>query len=195
MTKIMLSGPNPYAKSEEWKKQHSEQLKLRHQEGRYPKGVTKIGLWNQSQERKDRMKMIYLKNSLDKDSRGYGSEYVQRQRNRSLLGNKFQGEQGFIYLLDFPCSIKVGFSKDWKRRTEKQILGGRVILIISGPTHKLADLEFDTLYEFRKYTQLDNSRNRYTEFIDKRKKKDVFGFLISRAEEDPELKIEVKNYL
>lgn len=120
------------------------------------------------------MAELRSKNALDKLSRGYGSEYHMRVSNRELLHNKFQGESGYFYFLEFPGSIKVGFSKDWERRTTKQILGGRVIAIISGPTNDLADLEFDTFMKFMKYTQLNKEGTRYTEFMDKRCRKQVY---------------------
>jgi len=172
----------------------SEHMKQLHQEGRY-NGTSKIGLWNVSDEKRERMKSIRERNLLDKSSHGYGSEYHQRQANRTLLHNKFQGDNGYIYMLDFPSSIKVGFSKDWERRTQKQILGGKVLLIISGPTYELADLEFDTFIKFQKYTQLDESGTRYTEFMDKKEKRQVYNFLLQKTKENKNLNLEVKNYI
>jgi hypothetical protein len=169
--------------------QHMREL---HAQGRY-KGVdTKIGLWNVSQERKDRMRKYYEQNHLDKTSWGFGSEHHQRLRNRELLHNKFQGESGYLYLLDFPGSIKVGFSKDWERRTTKQILGGKVLKIISGPTNDLADLEFDTFMEFQDFTQLDSTKTRYTEYMDKTALSDVQKFLDKAVRKNPKLRYEIK---
>ena len=172
----------------------SEHMKQLHKEGRYI-GTSKIGLWNISDEKRERMKHIRERNLLDKNARGYGSEYAMRVNNRILLHNKFQGEDGFLYMLDFPGSIKVGFSKDWERRTQKQIIGGKVILIISGPTNDLADLEFDTFVKFQKYTKLDENGIRYTEFLDRRVRRDVYKFLIERVNENKNLKFEVKNFI
>lgn len=170
--------------------QHMRDL---HAQGRY-KGVdTKIGLWNISDERKIRMANLYEANRLDKSSHGYGSEYHMRLRNRELLHNKFQGELGYFYYLEFPKSIKVGFSKDWERRTTKQILGGKVLLIISGPTNDLADLEFDTFMKFNNYTQLSSDGKRYTEYLDKNIKSQVTRFLNESVRKNPKLKIEVRN--
>ena len=98
-------------------------------------------------------------------------------------------------MLDFPGSIKVGFSKDWERRTQKQIIGGRVVLIISGPTNDLADLEFDTFVKFQKYTKLDETGRRYTEFLDRRVRKQVYNFLLEQVKLNKNLKLEVKNYI
>ena len=162
-----------------------------HAQGRYI-GTSKIGQWNQSAEKRERMAGLLAKNALDKTSHGYGSEWHQRMNNRTLLHNKFQGEEGYIYLLRFPGSIKVGFSKNWERRVTKQILGGKVILIISGPTDKLADLEFDTFAKFQGYTQLSQDKTRYTEFLDLRCRKEVYKFLIDSVTKDPSLHIEVK---
>lgn len=175
----------------------SEHMKQLHLAGRYA-GTSKIGLWNSSEEKRERMRAIRERNLLDKTSHGYGSEYHQRLANKTLLHNKFQGDEGFIYMLDFPASIKVGFSKDWERRTQKQIpryyhLGGRVLLIISGPTDELADLEFDTFIKFQKYTQLDETGTRYTEFMDKKIKRQVYNYLLGTVSENKNLKIEVKN--
>jgi len=172
----------------------SERMKELHREGRYL-GTSKIGQWNKSDEKRERMKEIRERNSKDKTSRGYGSEYHQRLANRTLLHNKFQGESGYMYLLEFPGSIKVGFSKNWERRVTQQILGGRVILIISGPTSDLADLEFDTFLEFQDYTQLDSTRTRYTEFLDKSCLKMVYKYIMTRIQKNPKLKIEIKNHL
>lgn len=170
--------------------QHMREL---HAQGRY-KGVdTKIGQWNISDERKQRMSNLYELNRLDKNSHGYGSEYHMRLRNRELLHNKFQGEQGYFYFLEFPASVKVGFSKDWERRTTKQILGGRVIMIISGPTSKLADLEFDAFMKFQKYTQLSQDKKRYTEYMDKKAKTEIYRFLENAVKNDKELTFEIKN--
>lgn len=172
----------------------SEHMKELHKLGRYA-GTSKIGEWNQSDEKRERMKQIRERNLLDKTSTGYGSEYHQRLANRTLLHNKFQGESGYMYFLDFPGSIKVGFSKDWERRTTKQILGGRVILIISGPTNELADLEFDTFIKFKDYTQLDSTGTRYTEFMEKSAKRKVYNFLMDQVNKSDTLKIEIKNNL
>lgn len=172
----------------------AEHMRQLHKEGRY-KGTSKIGVWNSSDEKRERMKNIREKNRLDKTSRGYGSELHMRIANRTLLHNKFQGARGFMYFLEFPKTVKVGFSKEWHRRLNKEITGGRVILIISGPTDDLADLEFDTLIEFQEYTKLDETGTRYTEFLDKRVKKQVYDYLIKRVKDNKSLKIDVKNYL
>lgn len=172
----------------------SARMKELHALGRY-KGTSKIGIWNSSDEKRERMKLIREKNSLDKNSRGYGSEYHMRIANRTLLHNKFQGAEGYMYFLVFPNSIKVGFSKDWERRTTQQILGGRVVLIISGPTNDLADLEFDTLNEFKQYTQLNAAGTRYTEFLNLSQKNKVYDYLKKKVQEIPSLKIEIENKL
>ena len=172
----------------------SEHMKQLHKDGRY-KGTSKIGIWNSSEEKRERMKNIREKNRLDKNSKGYGSEYHMRMANRTLLHNKFQGQSGFMYFLEFPKTVKVGFSKEWHRRLDKEITGGRVILIISGPTDDLADLEFDTFIEFQDYTQLDETGTRYTEFLDKKVKRKVYDFLLKKVKENRKLKIDVKNYL
>ena len=176
----------------------SEHMKQLHKDGRY-KGTSKIGIWNSSEEKRERMKNIREKNRLDKNSKGYGSEYHMRMANRTLLHNKFQGKQGFLYFLDFPGSVKVGFSKDWERRISKELfhsyLGGRVIMIISGPTEDLADLEFNTMIKFQKYTKLDSTNTRYTEFLDKKEKRKVYEFLKEQVYDNPNLKIEVENSL
>lgn len=172
----------------------SEHMKELHRAGRY-EGTSKIGQWNVSDEKRERMKLIREANLLDKNSHGYGSEYHMRIANRTLLHNKFQGESGYMYFLIFPASVKVGFSKDWERRTTKQILGGKVSLIISGPTNDLADLEFNTLVHFQNYTKLDESETRYTEFLDLTIKRDVYKFLKDAVKNDDSLQIEVDNGL
>lgn len=172
----------------------SEHMRELHRMGRYA-GTSKIGQWNTSEEKRERMKSIREANLLNKNSTGYGSEYHQRLANKTLLHNKFQGEEGYVYFLDFPQSIKVGFSKNWERRVTKQILGGRVILIISGPTNELADLEFNTFIKFKDYTQLDSTGTRYTEFMDKRVKRQVYNYLMKEVAKSSTLKIEVKNHL
>lgn len=167
-----------------------------HASGRYA-GTSKIGIWNQSQEKRDRMKEIRERNLLDKTSTGYGSEHHMRIANRTLLHNKFQGESGYMYFLEFPGSVKVGFSKNWERRTEKeifqQVLGGKVLYIISGPTDDLADLEFDTMIKFQDYTKLDPSGTRYTEFLEKRKKLDIQKYLLERVRMNKKLNIIIDN--
>jgi len=172
----------------------SEHMKELHRSGRY-EGTSRIGEWNVSEEKKERMKLIREANGLDKNSHGYGSEYHMRIANRTLLHNKFQGEDGYMYFLIFPASVKVGFSKDWERRTTKQILGGKVSLIISGPTNDLADLEFDTLVHFQDYTKLNDEGTRYTEFLDLSVKKDVYNFLKNAVKKDNSLHIEIDNGL
>ena len=167
-------------------------MRMLHQSGRY-QGTSKIGVWNQSAEKQERMRQIRLRNTLDKSSHGYGSEMAMRVNNRNLLYNKFQEESGYLYFLRFPGSVKVGFSKNWERRVTKQILGGTVILIISGPTHDLADLEFDTFTKFQKYTKLSEDGTRYTEFLDLRPRKDIYKFLCEQVEHNPNLKFEIKN--
>lgn len=176
----------------------SEHMKMLHAQGRY-QGTSKIGLWNSSEEKRKKMALLGAKNALDKNSRGYGSEYAMRVNNRILLHNKFQGELGYLYFVEFPGSIKVGFSKNWERRINYQfpkmnhILGGKVIAIISGPTNDLADLEFDTFIKFQKYTKLSQDKTKYTEFMEKRVKNDVYNFLKKRVQENKNLKFEISN--
>lgn len=170
----------------------SEHMKLLHSQGRY-QGTSKIGIWNQSEEKRVRMAEIRSRNTLDKSSHGYGSEYHMRQANRILLHNKFQGEQGYLYFLEFPGSIKVGFSKNWERRTTQQIIGGKVIAIISGPTNDLADLEFDTMIKFQKYTKLNEQGTHYTEFFEKKEKYKIYKFLKDSVKANPKLKFEIEN--
>ena len=170
----------------------SEHMRMLHQSGRYM-GTSRIGEWNRSEEKKQRMIGYKTANSLDKNSHGYGSEYHMRQNSRTLLHNKFQGELGYMYFLKFPASIKVGFSKDWERRVTKQILGGKVIAIISGPTNDLADLEFDTMIKFQKYTRLNNEGTRYTEFLEKSQKLSIYKFLKDEVSRNKNLKFEVRS--
>ena len=178
----------------------SEHMKMLHAQGRY-QGTSKIGLWNSSEEKRERMRNIFKANSLNKNARGYGSEYAMRVNNRTLLHNQFQGESGYLYFLKFPGSIKVGFSKNWERRTGYQlthtyhILGGKVLMIISGPTSDLADLEFDTFIKFQEYTQLSQDGTRYTEFMDIKAMRKVYEFLKKRVSENKNLKFEILNQL
>lgn len=177
----------------------SEHMKLLHAQGRY-QGTSKIGLWNVSEEKRQRMRNIRLANSLDKSSRGYGSEYAMRVNNRNLLYNKFQGKTGYLYFLKFPASIKVGFSKAPERRIGYELphqthLGGQIVAIISGPTSDLADLEFDIFTTFQDYTQLSKDGTRYTEFMDLKVRKKVYEFLKRKVEENKNLKFETKNIL
>ena len=176
----------------------SEHMKQLHAQGRYA-GTSKIGQWNVSEDKRVRMAELRSKNALDKNSRGYGSEYAMRVNNKILLHNKFQGEVGYLYFLEYPGSIKVGFSKNWERRVDYQLskkyqlLGGKVLMIISGPTNELADLEFDTFIKFKKYTQLSSDGLRYTEFLEKRIKRQVYKFLEDSVNNNKGLNFEVKN--
>lgn len=163
----------------------SEHMKTLHQLGRY-KGTSKIGDWNKSEEKRERMRSLREKNSKDKSSTGYGSEHHMRLANRELLFNKFQGKSGYLYLLSFPSSIKIGFSKDYEKRTS--FLGGKILKIVSGPTEELADLEFDTLIKFINYTQLNSEGTRYTEFMDKRVLRQVQSFIDERVNNSDNLK-------
>lgn len=178
----------------------SEHMKALHAQGRYT-GTSKIGLWNSSEEKRQRMALLGAKNALDKNSKGYGSEYAMRVNNRILLGNKFQGETGYLYFVRYPKSIKIGFSKNWERRintqlmNQFQILGGKVVAIISGPTNELADLEFDTFIKFQKYTKLSKDETRYTEFLDLKVKKQVYDFLKHRVSENKDLEFLIQNSL
>lgn len=175
-------------------------MRMLHAQGRY-QGTSKIGIWNSSEEKRERMRNIRLANSLDKTSKGYGSEYHMRVANRNLLFNKFQSGTGYLYFLKYPGSIKVGFSKEWERRTQYEIphqyhlLGGKVVALISGPTDQLADLEFDVFTKFQDYTQLSQDKTRYTEFLDLRIRKEVYKFLEERVRGSKDLKFEIKNPL
>ena len=90
---------------------------------------------------------------------------------------------------------------DWERRVDYQLtkkyqlLGGKVLMIISGPTNELADLEFDTFIKFKKYTQLSSDGLRYTEFLEKRIKRQVYKFLEDSVNNNKGLNFEVKNNL
>lgn len=186
--KCFSNGANPVPFN------RSEHMKQLHQSGRYL-GTSKIGEWNRSAEKHERMELLRRQNALDKTSHGYGSEWHMRQNSRTLLHNKFQGEEGYMYFLRFPGSVKVGFSKNWERRVTKQILGGTVIAIISGPTNDLADLEFDTFSKFQKYTQLSQDGSRYTEFLDLKARKEIYKFLKDQVKQNPKLKFEIENPL
>lgn len=174
----------------------SEHMKKLHASGRYL-GTSKIGLWNVSGEKRDRMSRIRSANQTDKTSRGYGSEYHMRVANRTLLSNKFQSSQGYIYFVQFPDKIKVGFSKEPDRRLGREITGGNLILLLSGPTNVLAQLEFDTFLEFQDYTLLDPTLGRYTEYLDPRVSKQVYDYLLESVSSDPTrgIKIEKQNKL
>lgn len=163
----------------------SEHMKELHRQGRYL-GTSRIGEWNRSDEKRDRMKALRIKNSMDKSSTGYGSEHHMRVSNRELLFNKFQGKSGYLYFLLFPNSIKIGFSKDYEGRVS--YLGGKILNVISGPTEDLADLEFDIFIKFMEYTQLNSSGTRYTEFMDKNIKNKVKKFLDDRVKNNSRLK-------
>lgn len=167
----------------------SQHMKELHALGRYANVPSGFKLWNSSEEKRERMMRLKEMNRFDKSSRGYGSEYHMRLRNRELLHNKFQGEDGYFYFLEFPKTIKIGFSKDWERRTTSQILGGKVLMIISGPTSKLADLEFDSMIKFQDYTQLDSTKTRYTEYLDKKIMPQVKKYLEDTVRKDRDLKI------
>jgi hypothetical protein len=162
----------------------SAHMKELHRLGRYT-GTSKIGAWNSSEDKRIRMAELRSRNSLDKSSRGYGSEYHMRVSNRLLLHNKFQGRQGYLYFLEFPSSIKVGFSKDYMGRVS--YLGGSIIRIVSGPTNDLADLEFDIFMKFMNFTKLNDEGTRYTEFMDKSIKDKVLKFIIERVNNIKEL--------
>lgn len=153
-------------------------MKELHRQGRYL-GTSRIGDWNRSEEKRTRMTEMRSRNSLDKDSLGYGSEHHMRLLNRELLFNKFQGKSGYLYFLEFPRSVKVGFSKDYEGRVS--YLGGKILCIVEGPTEELADLEYDILTEFKDYTQLNSEGTRYTEFMDKKVKSKVYKFIESRV--------------
>lgn len=176
----------------------SEHMKELHRQGRYV-GTSKIGLWNISEEKRERMKSILAKNALDKNSHGYGSEWHMRMNNRTLLHNKFQGESGYLYFIKFPSSIKVGFSKNWERRLNYElphtnhILGGKLIMIISGPTNTLADIEFSVFTKFQQYTQLSEDKTRYTEFMNKGIRNEVYEFLKEEVNKNKDLKILIDN--
>lgn len=163
----------------------SEHMRELHRLGRY-KGTSKIGEWNKSDEKRNRMHALRIKNSMDKSSTGYGSEYHMRLSNRELLFNKFQGKTGYLYLLTFPSSIKVGFSKDYEGRAS--YLGGKILKIVSGPTEELADLEFDIFIKFMNYTKLNSEGTRYTEFMDKKVLSEVEKFINERVKESKNLK-------
>lgn len=160
-------------------------MKELHRQGRY-KGTSKIGDWNRSSDKRDRMTALRMKNSTDKSSRGYGSEYHMRLSNRELLFNKLQGKSGYLYFLEFPNSIKVGFSKNYEGRVS--YLGGCIICVVSGLTEELADLEFDIFIEFMKYTKLNSEGTRYTEFMDKKIKLKVYNFIKSRVSSSNSMK-------
>lgn len=133
------------------------------------------------------MEELRKKNSMNKSSKEYGSEYQMRVTNRRLLNNKFQSSSvGYLYILEFPGSIKVGFSKDYKGRTN--YLGGDIVSIISGPTNDLADIEFDIMIKFIDFTILDSTGSRYTEFIEKSVKSEVLKFVDDKVRSSRSLK-------
>lgn len=171
----------------------AEHMRQLHAQGRYA-GTSKIGLWNISEEKRERMAAIRAKNALDKSSTGYGSERYLRTINYELLKSKFHDKgsaPGFLYLIEFPKSIKAGYSKDWHRRLSREILGGKTICIVSGETLKLGQLEYDIFMEFIDYTLPNEDKTRYTEYMDKKIKRKVFEFIKKRVDQDPDLKFEV----
>lgn len=173
-----------------------------HKQGRYA-GTSKIGTWNSSEEKRQRMVNIRAKNALDKTSTGYGSERKMRLDNKNLILSQYTGQPGYLYFLDFPGldSIKIGFSKNWEFRTTYQLVSKKsgteekVLMIISGTAEKLAELEYDTLLEYQKYTRLNPTGTRYTEYLDRKILPVVYKFLENRVRKDPGLKFEIKNNL
>ena len=180
----------------------SERMKQLHKEGRYL-GTSKIGDWNKSEERKERMKTIRERNSKDKTSKGYGSEYKMRVDNKNLLLSQYKGQQGYLYYLDFPTlsSVKIGYSKNWEFRTSYQIVSKKseihetILLVVSGLTEDLAELEFNALLDFQDYTRLNSSGTRYTEFLDEKVKSDLYKYILDWVKDNPGLNIKIKNSL
>lgn len=180
----------------------SERMKQLHREGRYV-GTSKIGEWNKSDERKERMKTIREKNSKDKTSKGYGSEYKMRVDNRNLLLSQYKGQKGYLYYLDFPTlsSVKIGYSKNWEFRTSYQIVSKKseipetILLVVSGLTEDLAELEFNALLDFQDYTRLNAEGTRYTEFLDEKIKAKLYNYILDWTNNNPDLKIKIKNSL
>jgi len=180
----------------------SERMKQLHREGRYA-GTSKISEWNKSEERKERMQNIRSRNAKDKTSKGYGSEYKMRVDNRNLILSQYRGTPGFFYFLDFPTldSIKVGYSKNWEFRTKYQLVAKKtntpekVLMILSGKSEDLADLEYNTLLEFQDYTRLDSTGTRYTEFLDRHVKSDVYSYILDWIKNSPSLfNVELNNF-
>ena len=161
----------------------SERMKQLHREGRYI-GTSKIGEWNKSEERRERMKTIRDKNSKDKTSKGYGSEYKMRVDNKNLLLSQYKGQHGFLYYLDFPTldCVKIGYSKNWEFRTTYQIMPKKsdipenILLLVSGLTEDLAELEFNALLDFQDWTKLNQDGTRYTEFLDDKVKSKLYNY-------------------
>lgn len=180
----------------------SEHMRQLHKEGRY-KGTSKIGEWNSSEERKERMKEIREKNSKDKTSKGYGSEYKMRVDNKNLLLSQYKGDPGYLYYLDFPTmkSVKIGISKNWEFRTSYQLVSKKseipekVLLVVSGLMEDLAELEFNALLDFQDYTRLNSNGTRYTEFLDDKVKKDLYDYILGWTKNKPNLKLTIKNSL
>jgi hypothetical protein len=110
-----------------------------------------------------------------------------RLTNRRLLHNKFQSQSGYFYILEFPASIKVGFSKNYEGRIS--YLGGKILEVVAGPTNDLADLEFDILVKFQDCTLLSSDGSRYTEFMDKKISKEVIKFVNSTVKKSKNLSI------
>lgn len=180
----------------------SERMKELHRQGRY-KGTSKIGTWNKSEEKRKRMEEIRERNAKDKSSTGYGSERKMRLDNKNLLLSQYKGQPGYLYFLDFPTldSVKIGFSKNWEFRTNYQLVSKKsqteenVIMIISGVTEDLAEIEYNALLDFQDYTRLDETGTRYTEYLDRDIKSDMYKYIEKAVKENPRLKYEIKNSL
>lgn len=178
----------------------SERMRELHRQGRYL-GTSRIGEWNQSEEKKERMKERREQNSKDKSSTGYGSERKMRLDNKNLLLSQYNGQSGYLYFLDFPSldSVKVGFSKNWEFRTGYQLVSKKsqikanVIAVIEGPVVNLAELEYNLLINFIDYTRLDSTGTRYTEYLDRKVKQSVYDYLKDAVKRDTNLNFIINN--
>jgi hypothetical protein len=180
----------------------SARMKELHRQGRYL-GTSRIGEWNRSDEKRTRMKLIRERNAIDKSSTGYGSERKMRLDNKNLLLTQYSGQPGFLYFLDFPTlnSVKIGFSKNWEFRTTYQLVSKKsnteedILMIISGVTEDLAEIEYNALLKFQEHTILDPTGTRYTEYLSRDIKADIYKYLEDEVRKNPKLKFEIKNPL
>lgn len=150
-------------------------------QGRY-KGTTRIADYNRSEAHRTKCRQAAVKRHLVKGARGFNSEYSDRLRNyNNILSREPSDKTRYFYIFEYETSIKIGSTSTLNRRLDA-LCPISTIMLLSGPSHEIAKLEFDTLVKFENDTIVDSTNSYYTEFVSKSIKDSVVEFVNSQVE-------------
>jgi hypothetical protein len=145
---------------------HSEKMKQLHKEGKY-KETSHFINYNKTKKHSDIVSKFAKNRRLEKESKGFNSEYSDRIRNLNNILERFSNnDKRYLYILEYDNKIKLGSTSNINRRF-KELNGYNKCYLYEGNVEIIASLECALFIKYKNYTLLDDSKSFYTEYLEK----------------------------